>query len=211
VAFRISYGRGSTVGTAPATLRLAGLGLAALFLVTPRSLGAAGIPSSSPGGASAPTLEVEGPLASRIRLEVSDRVRGEFWSYFRTADSGTAPNSDYRFLGNRFQLGVRVNREPVELFAQLQHSLVWPAPENAPGPGGVYFLNTRRELQQEAIFRQGWVRWKKAFTVPGLSLVAGRQLYRDGLEAPAKDPALQWVQKVRIAERLIGPFDYTRG
>jgi hypothetical protein len=156
-----------------------------------------------------PKLEVAGPLASKVRVEVSDRIRGEFWSYFRTADASPLPNSDYHFLGNRFQLGVRVNRDPVEMFAQLQHSLIWSAPKNAPGAGGLYYLNTKRELQQEAIFRQGWIRLKNAFTVTGLSMIAGRQLYRDGLEAPAKDPALQWVQKSRIAERLIGPFDYT--
>jgi hypothetical protein len=165
-----------------------------------------------PGGAEGPTiakLEIAGPLDSSIRLEVSDRVRGEFWSFFETAPTSPVPNSDYDFLGNRFQLGLRVRREPFELFAQLQDSVIAPAPERAAGAGGQYWFNTRRETIHEPIFRQGWLRYRDAFAIPGLSTVLGRQIYRDGFESPATDPALLWLQRWRVAERLIGPFDYT--
>ena len=40
-----------------------------------------------------------------------------------TPPSSATRNDDYRFLGNRFQLGVRVKRDPVELFVQFQDSL----------------------------------------------------------------------------------------
>jgi len=52
---------------------------------------------------------------SRVRLEVSERIRGEVWSFFDTDPAGPVPNSDYELLGNRFQLGLRVTREPVEV------------------------------------------------------------------------------------------------
>lgn len=156
-----------------------------------------------------PKLETAGPLGTTLRLEGSNRLRGEFWSFFDTAESGTAPNSNYSFLGNRLQLGLRVTRGTLEAFAQMQDSIVAPAPEMAPGAGGQYWLNTRREVQHEVIFRQGWLAWRDVFGVTGLRTVAGRQLYRDGFEAPATDPTLLWLQRWRIADRLIGPFDYT--
>jgi hypothetical protein len=156
-----------------------------------------------------PKLETAGPLGTTFRLEGSNRLRGEFWSFFDTAESGPAPNSNYAFLGNRLQLGVRVTRSDLEAFAQLQDTVVAPAPETAPGAGGQYWLNTRRETQHEVIFRQGWLAWRNALGVTGLRTVLGRQLYRDGLEAPAADASLLWLQRWRIADRLIGPFDYT--
>ena len=43
----------------------------------------------------------------------------------------------------------------------------------------------------------------------GAGIVVGRQLWRDGLEASALDANLLWLKRHRIAERLIGPFDYS--
>jgi hypothetical protein len=156
-----------------------------------------------------PPLEAEGPFGATIRLEASDRVRGEFVDWFETPPSSATRNDDYRFLGNRFQLGVRVKRDPVELFVQFQDSLLYKVPDHAPGPGGNYFANTPETYQQEPMLRNAWLRWQDAFTVPGLKTTLGRQLYRDGLETPLDDPTLAWLQKNRIAERLVGPFDYT--
>jgi hypothetical protein len=167
---------------------------------------AAAAPAAEPA---LPKLEMAGPLGTTLRLEGSNRLRGEFWSYFDTAESGTAPNSNYSFLGNRLQLGLRVTHGTLEAFAQMQDSIVAPAPEMAPGAGGQYWLNTRRETQHEVILRQGWFAWRDALGVTGLRTVVGRQIYRDGLEAPAADATLAWLQRSRIADRLIGPFDYT--
>jgi hypothetical protein len=161
------------------------------------------------GGLTIPKLELKGPLGSTIRFEVSNRVRGEFWSFFETAPTSPVPNSNYSFLGNKFQLGLRVTRDPFEFFAQLQDSVIAPAPETAAGAGGQYWLNTRRETIHEPIFRQGWMRYRDVLGAKGLTTVLGRQLYRDGLEAPATDPTLLWLQRSRLAERLLGPFDYT--
>ena len=42
-----------------------------------------------------------------------------------------------------------------------------------------------------------------------LAATVGRQIYADGGETVARDGTLQWVKQFRVAERLIGPFDYT--
>jgi hypothetical protein len=63
--------------------------------------------------------------------------------------------------------------------------------------------------QEKGILRNAWLRWKRPFGADDVSVQAGRQLFLEGLEAPATDPTLLWLQANRIAERLVGPFGYT--
>ncbi len=68
-------------------------------------------------------LEMQGPLDSTVRLEVYNRFRGEFVDWFATNPGNSQPTSRYNFLANKFQLGLRVKRDPVEMFAQLQPTI----------------------------------------------------------------------------------------
>src|SRR5438094_2237085 len=162
-----------------------------------------------------PPTSVEGPWDTRWTLEASDRLRGEFVDFFATKpDPKThkAAKFRYDFLGNKFQAGVRVRREPWETFVQFQHTVLDGVPVSSPtpaGPGGPYFANTKRSFQEQGWLRQGWVRAEDLFGVKGAGIVVGRQLWRDGLEAPARDANLVWLKRHRIAERLVGPGDYT--
>ena len=160
-------------------------------------------------GRASAQLEADGPFDSRVRLELSDRVRYERFDWFRTAPGSAIRNYDYGFFENRLQVGLRVMSDPLELFVQYQNSVLTSLPKNAPGPGGSYFANTPEVNQEKGILRNAWLRWKNPFDAQGVSLQAGRQLFREGLEAPSADPTLLWLQKNRIAERLVGPFDYT--
>src|SRR4030095_16579365 len=81
-------------------------------------------------------------------------------------------------------------------------------PDHGVGIGQTYFANTMSTTQNGAILRQGWAGVKRIFDT-GLSVRGGRQLYLDGMEAPAAHPGLKWLQSWRIGQRLIGPFDYT--
>jgi hypothetical protein len=154
-------------------------------------------------------LETDGPFGSRVRLELSNRARYERIDWFRTAPDSAIRNYDYGFFQNRLQIGARLLSDPLEIFVQYQNSLLTSLPKNAPGPGGNYFANTPEVNQEKGILRNAWAKWKNPFDASGLSLQAGRQLYREGLEAPSADPTTLWLQKNRIAERLLGPFDYT--
>jgi len=158
-----------------------------------------------------PPMSVEGPWNTRWSLETSDRLRGEYVDYFKAKASLNKPDFRYDFLANRFQAGIRVRRDPWEAFLQFQHTLLDRLPSGAPpgAPGGAYFTNTKRRFQEQGWLRQGWVRGEDLFGVKGAGIVVGRQLWRDGLEAPARDQNLQWLKQQRIAERLIGAFDYT--
>ena len=164
---------------------------------------------TAPAAAPAPRLETDGPWDSKIRLEVYDRLRGEFVDWFATPFDSATPRFRYNFVGNKFQVGLRVTRAPYELFVQFQDSTLGNVPSEAVGIGGTYFANTMRSTQNGAILRNAWASTRSLFGVDGLFVKGGRQLYSDGLDAPAKQPNLKWIQTNRISQRLIGPFDYT--
>jgi hypothetical protein len=100
-----------------------------------------------------PRLETEGPFGSTLRLEASERIRQELVNWFDPLPTAAATNSRYGFLGNRFQLGLRIARDPVEVFAQLQHSLLLDLPRNAVGPGGTKKTLRGQMGQKERGFR----------------------------------------------------------
>lgn len=156
-----------------------------------------------------PNLAVEGPGGSTWRVEISNRLRGEFVDWFDPGPKSPSPRFRYDFLGERFQAGVRVTCDPVEVFLQYQHTVLDNVPERAVGPGGVYFANTKRSFQEQGFLRQGWVKARQPLGSWTLGLTAGRQIYADGGETTARDGNLQWVKQFRVAERLIGPFEYT--
>src|SRR5437667_7889224 len=70
-----------------------------------------------------PPTSVEGPWGTRWTVEVSDRLRGEFVDFFAAKPSKTHKVAKFRydFLGNKFQAGVRVRRDPWEAFVQFPH------------------------------------------------------------------------------------------
>jgi hypothetical protein len=156
-----------------------------------------------------PRVETDGPLDTKIRLEVYNRLRGEFVDWFAPPPGSATPTNQYNFIGNKFQLGLRLTHEWFELFAQFQDSTVAHVPTDGVGVGATYFANTRRQLQNGTILRNAWVSTNRLFGVSGLLAKGGRQLYSDGAEAKARSATLKWIQNNRIAQRLIGPFDYT--
>jgi hypothetical protein len=160
-----------------------------------------------------PDLSTAGPWGTVLRLEATNMIRGEFVHWL---DPGPGANDHYSYWGNRFQAGVRVTRNDflrkttnLEGFFQFQHTLIDEVPANAPGPGGVYRANTNDEFQQAAIFRQGWLKLASGIGGDTLTVTGGRTRFRDGTETQPTDPTLRWLKTNRIAERLLGPFDYT--
>jgi hypothetical protein len=163
----------------------------------------------APSALSLPRMEMQGPWNSTLRLEVYDRLRGEFVDWFQPPPTSSTPNFRYNFLDNKFQIGVRVTRAPYELFLQFQDSSLAFVPDDAVGVGAIYFANTMRSTQNGAIFRQGWVSTGGEIADTRLAIKAGRELYSSGAEVPARTATLKWIQTNRISQRFIGPFDYT--
>jgi len=97
----------------------------------------------------------------------------------------------------------------VEGFAQFQHSLLEGLPENGLGPGAVYYANHPDTFQQAAILRQAWLKLKTNLDDDRIALTIGRTRFMGGAETTPEDPVLNWVKSKRVAQRLLGPFDYT--
>src|SRR5205085_7571279 len=118
---------------------------------------------------------------SKIRLEIYDRLRGEFVDWFAPPEGSKTPNFRYNFVGNKFQIGLRITRAPYEMFLQFQDSTLGNVPAQAVGVGGTYYANTMRSTQNGAILRNAWLSTKSVPGVPGLFVKGGRQLYLAGL------------------------------
>lgn len=146
-------------------------------------------------------LEAQGPYATTWRLELTNRLRGEFVDWF---DAKTRA-STYNFTANKFQLGLRVQHPNLEGLIQFQDTFLTGLPDHGVGVGANYFQNTPETTQNRAFLRQGWARVK----VGPVYLQGGRQLYSDSAQGPATHPQLKWLQDYRLAQRLLGPFDYT--
>ena len=150
----------------------------------------------------------------RITFTVSDRIRGEFVDWFTPHEGKAEPGAErYNFVANRFRAGVRVLLPPAELNLQLQDTELANLPENASlpapignlGTGAIYFANRRVTPQGEVFLKQGTLTVRGR----GFTTTLGRFEYRDGLEVVPSDPTLAFLARTRIAERLVGPFDFT--
>jgi hypothetical protein len=158
-------------------------------------------------------------LRDHLTLSASDRVRGEFVSWF---DPG-GPQSDntYNFFANRLRAGISLGFPTIEFVVEGQDTRMVNLPGadsinsgtgtkglGPLGPGALYFANTRSRDQGETFLHLGYATIRN-FGLPGVSARVGRFGYNSGLEKPPQDPTLNWLQRERISQRLIGNFDYT--
>ena len=154
------------------------------------------------------------PWRDRVTLTASDRVRGELVDWFRPPPGATAAGAQrYAFVANQLRLGVRVVLPHAEVFVEAQDTRLAGLPDDASlpppignlGTGAVYFANTHDREQGETFLKQGTLTLRRA----GGALTLGRFEYRDGLEVVPADPTLAFVARTRVAERLVGTFDFT--
>ncbi|MGH8476275.1 MAG: hypothetical protein ACRERS_10095 [Methylococcales bacterium] len=175
------------------------------------SPGPDGIVSADPVKNSRPPeawkAEIEGPYDTKLRLELYNRIRGEFIDWFGDpiVNGRVVPKeSSYSYFANKFQLGLRVTGEAFEAFAQFQDTVIAGLPTNGVGLGSAYFANTPKSTQNGTFLRQGWLKLKhEAFYVSG-----GRQLFADSATGAANHKSLKWIKDFRLAQRLIGPFEF---
>jgi hypothetical protein len=166
-------------------------------------------------GLATAVLADDGPSwRDRIIFNASDRVRGEFVDWFAPPAGAAKPDAErYNFFANRFRAGVRILLPPAELTLQLQDTELANVPEDASlpppignlGTGAIYFANTHHSPQGEPILRLASLTLRGR----GVTGTLGRFEYRDGLEVVPTDATLASVAKTRIAERLVGPFEFT--
>jgi len=150
----------------------------------------------------------------RVTLIASERLRGEFVDWFRPRQRTPAPDVHrYSFIASQLRAGLSVVLPHVQLTLVAQDTRLGNVPDDASlappagnlGPGAVYYANTKQRTQGEPFLKLGFLTFRRA----GLAATVGRYEYRDGLETVPGDPALSALKRTRIAERLVGPFDFT--
>lgn len=153
------------------------------------------------------------PLPDKLSISGSLRTRWELWNWFEVPGS---QNNDYDFLATVARVGLAWNDEAFDVVVEAQNpalidlpgTAIAPPPQGPLGLGAVYYLHNRANNDASVYLKQGYVTIER-LGIRGLSVRGGRFEFSDGGEVLAGEPTLDWLRKVRIAERLIGPFNFT--
>jgi hypothetical protein len=166
-------------------------------------------PEASPQPAShASSHHQLGPLD----LSVNWRFRTEAWDWFQAP---TPAQNTYAFEHSLLRVGLGQKSERFEWFVEGAQDAILDLPTGAilagrPGQlglGGTYFAaNGRGQNNANGFVRQAYV----AFVLPSDGkLKLGRFTFLDGAEVSPKDKSLATLVNTRIAQRLIGDFDFS--
>jgi hypothetical protein len=149
-----------------------------------------------------------------VTLTLSERARGEFVDFFEPPDdAATAGAHRYAFFASQMRVGARVTYPRAQLVVEVQDTRFANLPDDASlaapfgnlGPGAIYFAHTRDRFQGETFLKQAHLTLRRS----GFAATGGRFEYSDGLETIPGDATLAALKRMRIAERLVGPFGYT--
>ncbi len=149
---------------------------------------------------------------SSLNTHGSVRTRLPAWFWFEAPG-----NNGYVFSGStlRFSLGQQRARfdwlvdAELPVLLGLPDNAVAPSPQGQLGLGATYFEANDRSRNAAMLFpRQAYVRFKN---VPdsASSLRLGRFEFSGGEEVVPRNPTLAWLDRNRIAQRLIGPFNWS--
>ncbi|HYV60256.1 MAG TPA: hypothetical protein VFA62_09335, partial [Acidimicrobiia bacterium] len=155
-----------------------------------------------------------GDWRDRVTLIASERLRGEAVDWFRPQPGAADPGANrYTFIASQLRAGLSVVLPHAELTLVGQDTRIGNLPDDASlpppvgnlGPGAIYFAHTKQVTQGEPFLKLGFLTLRQS----GLTATLGRYEYRDGLETVPGDPTLAALKRMRIAERLVGPFEFT--
>ena len=167
---------------------------------------------AAPAFADITLYEKEGSFRLYTAGEMTARY--EDWNWFNPASSSADNDYSYQFIRSRLALGFE--NDILDVFLQAQHTQMWnipgdamaPAPAGALGLGAIYYAHNNDENPHSTFIKQAYVRLKD-IGGSGLYIKAGRFEYVDGLEVTYKNPKVMWLKKIRLSERLIGPFGWS--
>jgi hypothetical protein len=166
-------------------------------------------------------------VSAKITLFTFDNDRGEIWTtgnivtryenwdWFQPSRQ-VNDNNDYDYYWIRSRLGFGFTLKRIEAFLEIQDTHMWDLPNNAGasppagalGLGAIYYAHRRNGNSHGTFVNQGYIGLKDVF-IDGLSLKGGRFNYADGLEVTYDDPKIMWLKKLRLSQRLIGPFGWS--
>jgi hypothetical protein len=142
-------------------------------------------------------------------------TRYENWDWFTPRTTGN-DNNDYDYHFTRSRVGVGLKYKWIEAFFQMQDTHIWDLPNDAISPGSagplgigaIYYAHRRNGNSHGIYVKQGYLQLKNIFN-SGISIKGGRFEYMDALEVSYDNPKVMWLKKIRLAERMIGPFGWS--
>ncbi|MEY4094966.1 MAG: hypothetical protein RLZZ53_2165 [Acidobacteriota bacterium] len=152
----------------------------------------------------------------KVTGTVSNVTRVESWSYFQPAIDPVAStpspigDPDYTFIGDRAELGVRVDNPRFDVSGAFNYVRLENLPTRAIGPGGLgtgafYFAATGVRYSYQLYMSELTVRVKHN----GGSVTLGRMPFASGGEVTSGSFTMQRVRSERLQSRLIGNFEWS--
>ncbi|MSO51168.1 MAG: hypothetical protein EXQ51_01940, partial [Acidobacteria bacterium] len=159
------------------------------------------------------TLAQEPP---RVTGTLSNLTRVESWSFFdpypATAPGQLVGHSDYTFVGDRAELGVRVDGVRFDLSGAFNYVRLENLPTHAIGPGGLgtgafYFAATGLSYSYQLYFSE--LALRMSAPEERASVTLGRMPFASGAEAASANPSLEILKRERLHSRLVGNFEWS--
>lgn len=144
----------------------------------------------------------------KFKTDASLRIRHEFEDWAAT----TAQDSQSDFGHTKLQIGAAAESDIWKAYIQGQYFQLYGLDSNvAGGPDASYFSTNNSDSSPGGLnLRQANLTLRDS-SKEKIKLLAGRFLYSGGAETVSAEPQISWVKSNRVAQRLIGPFDFTGG
>lgn len=153
---------------------------------------------------------------AKVTATVSNITRVESWSFFdpypATSPDQLVGDPDYTFVGDRAELGVRVDGSRFDLSGAFNYVRLENLPTNAIGPGGFgsgafYFAATGLSYSYQLYLSDLTLRVSSAGDRASLTL--GRMPFTSGGERASGNAALETLKRERLHARLVGNFEWS--
>jgi len=161
-----------------------------------------------------------------VTATIANVTRVESWSYFQPRIDPLAltdepvGDPDYTFIGDRAELGVRVEGRRFDLSGAFNYVRLENLPTKAIGPGGFgsgafYFAAAGVRYSYQLYFGELTVRIKssdnrRSLTIGRMPFSSGEVRLRSASQNPAADGGtIARLTQERIASRLIGNFEWS--
>ncbi len=159
-----------------------------------------------------------------FRFDLKQELRFEYWDTFdkKGYQDGYDYNRTYDFVSNKLRLGIGMSYSLIDTYVQLNWTQFGGLPDDAEfGLGALYYKfnghfggpvthPSKSTDPGYVALSQLWIRVRSPF-LNGFWFKFGRFLYLSGLEAGLpKNKNLRWLKKLRVSQRMIGPFDWSR-
>lgn len=151
-----------------------------------------------------------------VTASISNLTRVESWSFFdpypAVEPDQLVGNPDYTFIGDRAELGVRVDGRRFDLGGAFNYVRLENVPTGAIGPGGLgvgafYFAATGLSYSYQLYLSELFLRVHA--TDDRSSVTLGRMTFASGAELTSENPSLDHLKRERLQSRLVGNFEWS--